>query len=110
MKNRVVYNRCFGGFGVSEAGKELYKELSGEEIESDYNLSRHDPFLIQVVEQLGEKASDVFGDLAIFEIPGCEYNIEDYDGQETVECPEDSQHWVLIDSEESRAIFPEKFL
>lgn len=41
--NKVVYNSDYGGFGLSKAGKELYKQLSGQEFQ-DYDAVRHDPF------------------------------------------------------------------
>lgn len=51
--------------------------------ESD--ISRHDPNLVRVVEELGEKANDAGSNLAIVEIPDdVEYVIEEYDGYEHV--------------------------
>ena len=65
---KVVYNRCFGGFGVSIAGYRRYCELTGttpdpEIIESRWqtwnaeDVPRHDPNLVRVVEELGKAAS-----------------------------------------------------
>ena len=46
---------------------------------------RTDPILIEVVEELGEKANGRFADLQVVEIPdGMEYTIDDYDGVETL--------------------------
>jgi hypothetical protein len=46
---------------------------------------RADPKLIQVVEELGEKADGSCAKLRVIEIPdGTEYEIDDYDGQESV--------------------------
>ena len=52
---------------------------------SDRNVGRHDPFLVQAVKELGEKANGGFADLKVIEIPdGVEYEIDEYDGIETV--------------------------
>lgn len=47
------------------------------------SLSRHDPILVQVVEELGEKANGEYSKLAIEEVSG-PYRIEEYDGYESV--------------------------
>lgn len=46
---------------------------------------REDPVLIEVVEELGEKASGRFGNLQVVEIPDdLDYVIDEYDGIETL--------------------------
>lgn len=46
---------------------------------------RQDPILIEVVEELGEKASGRFGSLEVVEIPNNSfYKIDEYDGVETI--------------------------
>jgi hypothetical protein len=51
----------------------------------DLNLERNDPLLLQVVEELGRKASGKYAKLEIVEIPdGVDWKIEEYDGQEWV--------------------------
>lgn len=46
---------------------------------------RDDPLLVQVVEELGEKANGRCADLEIVEIPdGVEWEIDEYDGNERV--------------------------
>jgi hypothetical protein len=50
----------------------------------DYE-KRTDPFLIQAIEELGKEASGHCGKVEVIEIPdGIEYEIDDYDGIETV--------------------------
>jgi hypothetical protein len=52
---------------------------------SPYRFERTDKTLIQVIEELGEKANGKHAHLKIVEIPdGIEYEIEDYDGVETI--------------------------
>ena len=46
---------------------------------------RQDPVLIEVVEELGDKASGEHGELKVVEIPdNCYYKIDEYDGIETL--------------------------
>ena len=61
----------------------------GEKNDSGYfsasDLKRDDPLLVEVVEELKEKASGKYGNLKITEIPdNVEWEIEEYDGQEWV--------------------------
>lgn len=119
---KIVINRCYGGFGLSEAGMRRYAELKGlpfyvwrkpgsqsdvykhyftadpsgmTEIDNDFyrkyslydhDLDRTDPVLVQVVEELGEKANDWTAELVIEELPKKTlYRIDEYDGLETIE-------------------------
>lgn len=109
---KVVINRCYGGFGLSDAAVVRYAELKGinlvmgesaenfggsvfyldgivdnEHYWSYYDLSdnRADPFLVQVVEELGQKANGFAADLHVVNIPdNIEYTVEEYDGIEWV--------------------------
>lgn len=108
---KVVYSPTFGGFGLSKQAEALYEKLSGNKIPDRWKLARHDPILVQVVEQLGANfASGDHADLRIYEIPGCEYKIDEYDGNESVEYPGMDQDWVLVDTPSTRNLYPEKFL
>lgn len=92
---KVVYNNCYGGFGLSDKALERYNELKGKSLDDpiyDWEISRHDPILVQVVEELGEEANGDFADLQIANIDG-PYRIDEYDGSETVETP-DSYDWI----------------
>lgn len=127
---KIILNKCYGGFDVSDKAYELYAKKKGitlyryhedyknkkmikdnsvnsnilifyftkdfgEIIEVDkidwktniYLNSEHrnDPTLIEVVEELGDKASGSFGKLVVVEIPdNMNYVIDDYDGIETL--------------------------
>jgi len=65
---------------LSKTGK-----LSDKGYVSEYDIPRDDPALITVVEKLGEKACGRCAELRVIEIPaGVEYEIDEYDGNETV--------------------------
>jgi hypothetical protein len=109
---KLVINKCFGGFSICreaflrlrelgcEAAKkepdvgELYDDGSGPrtafggklEWESfGREIPRDDPHLVQVVEEMGEKASGNCARVRVVEIPdGVDWEIDDYDGQESV--------------------------
>lgn len=86
---KVVINRCHGGFSLSDEALALYKELSGYDIPDallwDYEVARDDPFLVQVVEQIGNKAHGDYAELRIVEIPeDVDFIIQEYDGMEWV--------------------------
>jgi len=142
---KVVYNACYGGFGLSKEAVQRYWDIKGQQIwiEDDkeypslgiwtvwmtppeerleqksgekltamsmderiaYNkaysaqtwdycdVDRHDPVLVQVVEELGYKASGKYANLAIEEVSGA-YRITEYDGYESVETPE-GLDWII---------------
>ena len=137
---KVVFNQCYGGFGLSKEAVQRYWELKEQQvwIEDDqwgftvwlvspeerikaknteefqamsfdermaYNkaysaqnwyhrdVDRHDPILVQVVEELGDKANGECAKLAIVEISG-PYHIDEYDGFESVETP-NSYDWII---------------
>lgn len=124
---KIVINNCFGGFGISDEGFELYLKKKGVKFykeegflgssyytvppekyhrlsekwskeDGDYrrinsknwylsyrDIERTDPILIEVIKELKNKASENFAKLEIIEIPdNQEYEINDYDGLETV--------------------------
>ena len=81
---KVVINKCFGGFGLSE---EAYKFLNipwdgyGCELMED----RSNPALVKCVEALGKDASGELSSLKVVEIPDdVEWEIDEYDGLEFV--------------------------
>ena len=106
---KIVYNGCYGGFGISAAALRRYAEikgwqyvegssqsnwssgsvidLQGEELsEYDIQANRTDPVLVQVVEELGERANGMCAKLYIEDLPaGTKYRIDEYDGLEHIE-------------------------
>lgn len=101
---KIVYNNCYGGFGLSDQAIELYLKLSGtpftkiedggfsyyqlpsDEYFSSDELSRKDPILIHVVESLGDAANGWAAELKVIDLPlGTEYRIKEHDGREWIE-------------------------
>ena len=124
---KVVYNACYGGFGLSKEACQRYWDIKGQSIwfedalwgftvwlvppeerleqkewssmtvdervaynrahseQTWYNrnVDRHDPVLVQVVEELGDKANGEYAKLRIEEVYGS-YRIDEYDGNESV--------------------------
>lgn len=103
MKHKVVYSARYGGFGLSQKAAEMLNELKGEKVcdpnwgSLDANIvPRHDKDLIAVVEKLGsEEASSRFAKLCVAEINTNCYRIDEYDGFEDVQVPDDID-WVVI--------------
>lgn len=112
---KVVYNACFGGFGLSRKAAERLAQLGVESADNDMKeydkrpsvfgftfnpsedeLPRHDPRLVQVVEELGDEANGTFADLQVAEIEGNRYRIDEYDGSEGVQTPDDID-WVVVE-------------
>ena len=93
---KIAVNKDFGGFGVS---KEVYKKLNkkwdgyGYLSNEDFNINsdnyyayRAHPDLIEAIESVGiNKASGELACIRIIDIPdNVEWEIDDYDGIETV--------------------------
>ena len=106
---KIVINSDFGGFGLSDEAFERYLELKGTEfarvsrtfggadyyraghIDEDdhylsyYDIARNDSLLVQVVEEMGDRANGRYSALKIVEIPdNVVWTIEEYDGNEWV--------------------------
>lgn len=108
---KIVVNKKYGGFGLSDKAIELYAKLAGLQLEqrtyeeehafsnwkfrvditnnrvfSVYELNRTDPNLVAVVEQLQDAANTNFSQLEVVEIPdNVEWSITERDGFEIIE-------------------------
>ena len=84
---KVVINSCFGGFGLSDAALDEYKNREGI-TDPDfyyYDIPRDCPVLVAMVEEQGTAINGTFSDLKIVEIPdGINWYIEEYDGREHI--------------------------
>lgn len=109
--NKIVYNACYGGFGLSRAATQALANAGVEEA-AEYirehaeqgmpffsftprTIPRHDPRLVKVVEDLGRTAASAeCADLEVYEIEGRLYQIREEDGREWV--IESTGEWVAI--------------
>jgi len=84
----ILYNGCYGGWGMSEKAEELYKSLKGDDDINIYSLSiRTDPVLINLCKEMGKDFNCKYGNVKIIKIPKRyenHYFIHEYDGKETV--------------------------
>lgn len=80
---KIVINKCFGGFGLSEKAKEI---LGIDNSFDEYQIDRNDPKLIEVVETLGDEANGHYARLRIVNIPddATDWELDEYDGAEKV--------------------------
>jgi antirestriction protein len=116
---KVVINRCWGGFGLSDKAIELcvergmtmvhYKDKNSDSADfvmfdkkkDNYYAHHQDepefrchPIVVKTVEELGEKANGPHSSLDIVEIPfsSCDgWYIHDYDGRESINSNHESQ-------------------
>lgn len=94
---RIVINRCFGGFSLSDEAVELYARFKGvypDEVDA-YEIERDDPKLANVVEEMGAGANGDSARLEIVTLPkGTLYRISEYDGMERV-ITKDEHQWRI---------------
>ena len=105
---KIVINRDFGGYGLSDQAVREYGKRKGlnlvedgpddhgftyfyvNEIDennyfSDREIERDDPVLVEIVERLGSEANGRYSDLKIVEIPDdVDWEIMEYDGMEHI--------------------------
>lgn len=81
---KLVINRCYGGFGLSEHAKEWLEERGN--FDSEYNIYRGNPLLLEYIDQFGgEAASGLYAKLKVVEIPDdVEWVIEEHAGYEHI--------------------------
>jgi len=82
---KVVINTCYGGFGLSEAAMDEYKNRKGITDPNFYyfDIPRECPVLVEMVER-GD-ADGEYSDLKVVEIPDdVNWYIEEYDGLEHI--------------------------
>lgn len=97
---KVVVNRCFGGFELSDEAVRFCNKLgldvqgSYDQVELEENEFRSHPTLVKVVECLGELANGSCAQLRVVEIPFDStegWYIRNHDGRESIE--EEHQSW-----------------
>jgi hypothetical protein len=81
---KVVVNRCYGGFGLSDDALGWLRERGWKHCDHPEAAPRHDPLLVACVEAFGQWASGQYASLSI-EDAGSAYKIREHDGFEHVE-------------------------
>ena len=105
---KIVINRDYGGYGLSDQAVREYGKSKGlnlvedgpddhgftyfyvNEIDennyfSDREIERNDPVLVEIVERLGSEANGRYSDLKIVEIPDdVDWEVMEYDGMEHI--------------------------
>jgi hypothetical protein len=110
---KVVFNACYGGFSISRKAAMRLFEMGVTELEEQLkdqdkqesrfsndsfflDMDRHDPRLVQVVEELGVDACGPFASLRVAELVGNRYRVDEYDGFESVQEPDDID-WIIVE-------------
>lgn len=77
---KIVVNKCYGGFGLSDWAME---QLG---INVYYDIDRTDSRLVELVENFPEKVDNFYSNLIVVSIPdtSTDWEIDEYDGLETV--------------------------
>lgn len=82
---KVVINRCYGNFSLSEEAYEYLGLTWDDGYGYKYDDDRANPKLVECVETLGDKANGYLAKLEVVEIPDdVEWQIEQYHGIEWV--------------------------
>lgn len=79
-------------FGLSPDERIAYNKAYSAQTWYHCDVVRHDPALVQVVEELGDKANGECAKLAIAQVSG-PYRIDEYDGFERV-MTADTYEWI----------------
>lgn len=89
----IAINTCFGGFSLSRVAAEKLSQRVGFEV-SEYlyslgkgfpDIKRDNPYLIEIIKEMGQDADGECARLKIVEIPDdVDWFIDEYDGLEHV--------------------------
>ena len=86
---KIVINADWGGFSLSDVAWQRYCELTGQDHTDenlwDRDIPRDDPYLVKIVEEMGEDADGRFASLKVVEIPAdVDWQLEEHDGREWI--------------------------
>ena len=76
-----------------EPHSQLYKDFNDNYVYLSGHVKRDDPVLVQVVEELGEKANGSCSELKITNIGDSKFHINEYDGWESVVTQLSEDYW-----------------
>jgi len=94
---KVLINDCWGGFGFSTKFEDHINSITDSLINKHELSARHNQFLVEEAIKFGlDKASGICAELIVVDIPdGCEYNIHEYDGMESID-----NIWIEVSKED----------
>jgi len=70
---------------MTQAERQAHNAAYSRTVFYDRDVARDDPYLVQVVEELGERANGRHASLKVVEIPAnADWEITEYDGNETI--------------------------
>ena len=105
--SKVAINKCYGGFSISKECAKWIENKYGIDLSKEYDYGayyfdekRHAKELIDAIETLGSMVCS--GGCAKIALEDCSsglYQIEDYDGYETLITPDDEREWIKIEEE-----------
>ncbi len=105
MIEKVAINKSYGGFSISKECAQWIENKYGIDLSKEYNYGkyyfnekRHAKEIIDAIETLGSEVCS--GDCAKIVLEDCDsglYQIEEYDGFETLITPDDERGWVKIE-------------
>lgn len=84
----VLYNACYGGFSFSKLALVEYSKRTGKTLKRYEHPGRHDQIMVDVVKELGDKASNDCSQIEVVYVhkDHVEYiDIHEYDGLESIE-------------------------
>ena len=93
----VVYNQGFGGFSFSEewCAALIAAGVPNADYGGGRDVCRHDPRVVKVVRDMIGSTNGAYCSLKIAVISGTRHRIDEYDGLELVQTPEDID-WVEV--------------
>lgn len=81
---KIVINRQYGGFDLSEEAMQEYCKRKGLDSIQRWEIPRDDPTLVELVETM-PNAGGKYSTLKVVEIPDdVDWKLEDYDGLEWI--------------------------
>ena len=84
-EDRVESKEGEAFYSMSMEDRAAYNKKRSEQSVYERDIARHDPALVQVVEEMGDKANGTYAKLEVVEIPDdVQWDIEEYDGMERV--------------------------
>jgi hypothetical protein len=84
-EDRVEVKEGDAFYEMSQADRREYNKKVSEQSVRERDIQRHDPALVQTVEEMGDEANGTYAELKVVDIPDdVDYVVEEYDGMEHI--------------------------